>query len=62
VVNESPKAADVNLRSEIGEVTADLEQIEYSVNSTNKKVGTIGSKGFRLDASTNVGAVLVDTK
>lgn len=61
-LKESPQDAIVDLKSDIGEVTADLEQVQYSVNSANQKAGTIGSKGFRIDANTNVGDILVDTK
>lgn len=61
-LNESPKAAIVDLKSGLGEVTADLEDVQYSVSSTNEKVGTIGSNGARLEAYTSVGAILVNTK
>jgi len=61
-LNESPKAAQISLVSEVGEVTADLEHIEFSDNSRNKKTGTIGSNGYVIDASTAVGAILVDVK
>ncbi len=61
-LNESPKAAIVDLKSEIGDVKADLEDVQYSVNSTNEKIGTIGSDGSRIDAYTSVGTILVDSK
>ncbi|WP_424767410.1 hypothetical protein [Paenibacillus sp. sgz302251] len=61
-MNESPKTAIVNLKSEAGEVTANLEEVQYDVNSSNEKMGTIGSGGFRLEALTNVGAISVDAK
>jgi len=61
-LSESPSNAEVRLESEVGKADADLERIEYSVNKSNKKVGTIGSGGVRLSASASVGEVLVDTK
>lgn len=61
-LNESPASAEINLVSEIGEVTANLDGIEYSVSSKNKKVGTIGSNGYHIDASTSMGSILVDIK
>jgi len=61
-LNESPKAAEIRLASEVGEVTADLEHIEFSDKSRNKKIGTIGSKGYVIDASTAVGTIVVDVK
>jgi len=61
-LNEAPEAAAINLTSEIGEVTAELDHIDFSKNSTNKKMGTIGTDGPRLDIQTEVGSILVDIK
>jgi len=61
-LNASPKAAEIKLVSEVGSVSSNLEGIDYSVNSTNKKTGTIGSDGYRINASTSVGDIQVNLK
>ena len=59
-LNESPRNAEISLKSEIGNVRADLDDIQFDANASNKKTGAIGSKGPRLNASTNVGSIEVD--
>ncbi|TVY01242.1 DUF4097 family beta strand repeat-containing protein [Cohnella terricola] len=61
-LSESPSNAEVRLESEVGKAAADLERIEYSVNKSNKKVGTIGSGGVRLSVNSSVGEILVDVQ
>ncbi|URN96433.1 MAG: DUF4097 domain-containing protein [Candidatus Pristimantibacillus lignocellulolyticus] len=61
-LNESPKSAEIKLVSEIGSVSSNLEGIDYSVNSSNKKTGTIGSNGYLIKASTSVGDIQVNAK
>ncbi|WEK53588.1 MAG: DUF4097 family beta strand repeat-containing protein [Candidatus Cohnella colombiensis] len=61
-LNESPKSAEIKLVSEIGSVSTNLEGIDYSANSPHKKVGTIGSNGYRINASTSVGDIQVNSK
>lgn len=61
-MNKTPKAAEIDLASEVGAVTAKLEGIEYSVDSINKKKGKIGSGGHYIKASTSIGAILVEAK
>ncbi|RJE85525.1 hypothetical protein D3P07_20190 [Paenibacillus sp. 1011MAR3C5] len=59
-LNESPAAADVSLKSEVGNVASNLEAIEYTVNTKREITGTIGTKGPRLEASVSVGSVTVE--
>ncbi|MFF2889853.1 DUF4097 family beta strand repeat-containing protein [Paenibacillus sp. NPDC057967] len=59
-LNESPAAANVSLKSEVGNVTSNLETIEYTANTKREITGTIGSKGPRLEASVSVGSVTVE--
>jgi len=59
-LSESPKAVNFRLDSEVGEVKVDLEQVEYSKQTTNKKFGTIGAGGPNIDAYTAVGEIVVD--
>ncbi|PRX74373.1 putative adhesin [Cohnella sp. SGD-V74] len=61
-LSESPTDASFNLDSEVGEVKLNLEQVEYGQQASNKKVGTIGSNGYRIDAYTAVGEIVVDVK
>ncbi|MBD2871918.1 DUF4097 family beta strand repeat-containing protein [Paenibacillus arenilitoris] len=61
-LDEAPEAAEIDLRTDVGEATAELSDIDYSKNAANEKVGTIGSKGARIEAHTSVGAVRVDTE
>ncbi|HIW34326.1 MAG TPA: DUF4097 domain-containing protein [Candidatus Paenibacillus intestinavium] len=61
-LTESPESAEINLVSEIGAVNSNIEGIDYSVNSSNKKVGTIGSDGYHIKASTSMGDIQVDSK
>ncbi|MCR8657519.1 DUF4097 domain-containing protein [Paenibacillus endoradicis] len=59
-LNESPTSAEIKLVSEVGSVSSNLEGLDYSVNSSNKKVGTIGSDGYRINASTSIGDIQVN--
>ncbi|MFC4601191.1 DUF4097 family beta strand repeat-containing protein [Cohnella hongkongensis] len=61
-LDEAPKDGSFQLGSEVGEVKLNLEQVEYSEQSANKKVGKIGSNGNRIDAYTAVGEIVVDVK
>jgi len=61
-LDQTPVNAKLNLQSDVGKVTADLENIDYNVNATNEKIGSIGSKGPLLEAHTNVGSIRVDAK
>jgi len=61
-LSESPKNAEISLKSDIGNVRADFDGIRFDTNASNKKTGTIGSKGPHLNASTNVGSIVVDAK
>jgi DUF4097 and DUF4098 domain-containing protein YvlB len=58
-LKESPEAADIDLRSEIGSVDADLDNLRYITNMGNRIEGTIGSGGPRLEADTETGRILV---
>ncbi|XID92613.1 DUF4097 family beta strand repeat-containing protein [Paenibacillaceae bacterium WGS1546] len=59
---ESPKEADLRLKSEVGSVKASLEHVDYSVNKTSEKVGSIGKSGAKIDASASVGEIVVDVQ
>lgn len=59
---ESPKAATVNLRSRLGSVSENLQDMQYTAKSENRTAGSIGSNGYALDASTNVGDITVDAR
>ncbi len=61
-LKESPTEARLRLVSEVGEAKADLERVEYSEQSKNKKVGSIGSGGYLLEAYAAVGEIVVDAK
>lgn len=60
-LDETPEAGTVNLRSSVGEVSADLDGISYKTNSMLHKEGELGSGGYRLEAIVEVGSVEVDT-
>lgn len=60
-LKESPKAAQLELVSEVGEVNADLENVRYSQHTSTKKMGAVGSGGPRINAYTSVGRIVVDT-
>ncbi|WP_019003885.1 DUF4097 family beta strand repeat-containing protein [Cohnella laeviribosi] len=62
VLDRSPKAVVVNLKSELGSVGTNLKNMEYTVQSANQIIATIGSNGTRIDAHAQVGDVLVHTK
>ena len=59
-LKESPKAASVHLKSDVGQVTADLEQMTYQVDKTQEKKAEIGQGGPKLNASTALGQITVD--
>jgi len=61
-LNESPESVEIKLVSDIGAVKSNLEGIDYSINSSNKKVGTVGSNGYRINATTSVGDIQVNVK
>lgn len=58
-LSEAPKAAAVDLRSEVGKVTADLNKLDADRQSRNRLSGTIGKGGPRLEATTAAGAIFV---
>jgi len=59
-LNETPAAANVSLKSEVGSVTSHLETMDYTANTKREITGTIGTKGPRLEASVSVGSVTVE--
>ncbi|MDQ0062241.1 DUF4097 family beta strand repeat-containing protein [Paenibacillus harenae] len=61
-LEETPTAADIDLKSDLGKVTANLGETRYSVDAGSEKVGKIGSGEHRLEAKTAVGAISIDTK
>lgn len=61
-LEESPAAADIDLKSDLGNVTANLGETIYSVDAGSEKVGKIGSGEHRLEAKAAVGAIRIDTK
>ena len=62
ILNEVPTSAKIDLSSEIGAVTANIDGIEFSKNTAMKKIGTIGSGDQKLEASTSVGAIHLEVK
>jgi hypothetical protein len=58
-LQEPPEAADIDLRSEIGRVEAELPGLALRTNKTNRIAGTIGTGGPRLAADTEAGRILV---
>lgn len=62
ILNETPDSAEINLSSDIGAVTANVDGVDFSVNSGNKKVGKIGKGNQKLEASTSVGAIHLEVK
>ncbi|WP_028612317.1 DUF4097 family beta strand repeat-containing protein [Paenibacillus harenae] len=61
-LKEAPEAAELKLKSDIGDVTVDLANVDYEVDEKNEKAGSIGSKGYRIEANTSVGSIAVDSK
>lgn len=61
-LTEHPQEAEINLSSEVGTVRANLESFDFSTDKSNKKVGSLGKSGAKLDASTSVGGIVVDVK
>jgi DUF4097 and DUF4098 domain-containing protein YvlB len=57
---ESPQDANINLGTQLGSVTSDLEDVSYTQNSDNRKIGTIRKGGHTLDVSTEVGNITID--
>jgi DUF4097 and DUF4098 domain-containing protein YvlB len=58
-LTEPPKAAHIDLQSEIGTVAADLDDLRYRTNRSNRIAATIGSGGPRFEASTSAGHIFV---
>ncbi|RED85582.1 DUF4097 family beta strand repeat-containing protein [Cohnella phaseoli] len=61
-LSESPQDAGFKLESEVGEVKVELDQVEYSKQAANKKVGTIGTPNVQIDAYAAVGEIVVNTQ
>jgi len=61
-LNESPQDAGFKLKSEVGDVKVDLDEVEYSKQAANKKVGTIGTPNVQIEAYAAVGEIVVDTQ
>ena len=61
-LSESPRDAGFKLESEVGEVKVGLDEVEYSKQAANKKIGTIGTPSFQIDAYAAVGEIVVDTQ
>ncbi|WP_274363409.1 DUF4097 family beta strand repeat-containing protein [Paenibacillus thermotolerans] len=59
-LSEQPEAAKLMLGSEMGEVKADLDGVDYTIRSRNAVVGTIGSGGPKLHLSTELGSVTLE--
>lgn len=58
-LNESPLAASLKLKSEVGDVSSNLDTVDYKVNTKREIQGTIGKNGPQLQASVSVGSVTV---
>ncbi len=59
---EAPPAAELDLRTQLGSVTADLGGIQYTESSDNRKAGAIGAGGRKLEASAAAGDISVGVK
>ena len=60
-LQETPASAKFDLATELGEVEVNLEGIDYEVDSTNKKVGTIGSgESKTIEAKNELGNVVIN--
>lgn len=55
--SQAPSAAHLDLRSEIGTVTADVEGVRYERNTSTQKIGTIGTSGPRIEAYSATGNI-----
>lgn len=57
---ERPEAAKLLLGTDMGEVTAKLDGVDYSIKSRSAVVGTIGHGGPTLQLSTELGSVTLE--
>ncbi|GFN34189.1 DUF4097 family beta strand repeat-containing protein [Paenibacillus xylaniclasticus] len=60
-LDSTPERGSVRLQSQVGDVLADLDNLDYDTKSVNKIEGAFGPGGASLEAKVEVGSIHIET-